>query len=55
MAKVTNIGDWKEKRNDLVWECECGCQKYYIRDINGELECTKCGKIIYVESGEEAD
>ncbi len=42
-----NIVDFKQRlakkseENDVVYECNCGCQTYYIKP-NG-LECSECG------------
>lgn len=50
MSNVIDIGEWKEKKPQIVWQCECGCQLYYILNVNGELQCSQCSKVIYVES-----
>lgn len=55
MSKVTDLGEWKSKRPEVVWECSCGCQKYYILNINGKLECSECGQVVYVGSPDEEE
>lgn len=45
---VVDLDDWKDKKPQVVWQCACGCQLYYILNTAGELECSSCGKIILI-------
>jgi hypothetical protein len=38
---ITNIQDFKAKKPELVWECQCGGQHFYL-NLDGTVECRSC-------------
>ena len=56
MDKIVDLGEYKNKKPEVVWQCNCGCQLFYLmHGNNGELKCRDCNKsiFVYVEEDEE--
>ena len=44
MPDESKVLQFKKKKPDEVWECECGCQLFYALG-SYELECRDCKKV----------
>lgn len=48
--KVTDLADFRQKKTDLVFECKCGSQLFYLRyaepGLVGTIECRLCEQIM---------
>ena len=55
MGKVTDLGEYKDKRPELVWECSCGEQLFYILQAAGGARCRTCNKVIWFAVGDNRD
>ena len=40
-AQVLNFEDFRLKRPEMVWECTCGGQHFYL-NLDGSIECRSC-------------
>jgi len=46
-STVPDLSAFKEKRNEKVWECDCGGQLFYLRaKPEGYLECKDCSRML---------
>lgn len=48
-SNVTDIGEWKSKQPEIVWECSCGNQLFYLIQDDNAFRCRRCNKIMYFE------
>jgi hypothetical protein len=54
MTKIVDLGEYKAKKPEIVWECSCGCQLFYVmHGDKGELKCRDCNKSIFLYSDKE--
>lgn len=53
--KVINLGEYKEKRPEIVWECSCGEQLFYIMQATGGAKCRTCSKTVWFAVGDSRD
>lgn len=44
MNKILNFNEEAEKKEPLIWRCDCGNCAFMIYE-NGDLECTDCGAL----------
>lgn len=51
--KVVELGEYKARRPDIVWECSCGEQKFYLLQDSGAAECSHCHRIVYFAIGDD--
>lgn len=40
---VIDMGKYKEKRPDFVWECSCGGQHFWLHKDNS-IQCRSCNE-----------
>lgn len=40
-AEVIVMADFKAKKPELVWECSCGGQMFYL-NVDGTIQCRSC-------------
>lgn len=43
-GKVVELADFREKKPEYVFECECGSQHFYMH-CDGTVECRSCKRI----------
>jgi hypothetical protein len=47
--KVVDLDTFRPKRKELVLECKCGSQLFYLhfreKGLTGAIECRLCGEI----------
>lgn len=56
MDKIVDLGEYKNKKPEVVWQCSCGCQLFYLMyGNNGELKCKDCGKSIFIYGDEDEE
>lgn len=55
MTKVVDLGEYKEKRPEIVWECRCGSQKFYILQDSGGAKCTNCSRVVWFAIGDDRE
>jgi hypothetical protein len=44
MENVTEIEKFRKKKAEMVWECDCGGQHFYL-NRDGTIECRSCKQI----------
>lgn len=42
-ASVTHLENYRPKKVEEVWECECGGQKFWLNK-DGAIMCTGCAR-----------
>jgi hypothetical protein len=40
-AVVTDLANFRVKKPELVWECNCGGQHFYL-NLDGTIQCRSC-------------
>lgn len=43
--ETKNVEHFKSRTDEIVWECACGNQRFYILR-NRKLQCTQCNDLI---------
>ncbi len=47
--KITDLAEFKRKNSEMVYQCKCGSQLFYLHSAEpglcGEIECRLCGDI----------
>lgn len=41
MSNIVDIKNFATKKPELVWECSCGGQHFYL-NLDGAIECRSC-------------
>lgn len=52
---MADVLEFKDKRTQKVWECECGGQVFYLIS-SGEVECAECkltSRSIWTTTGDD--
>jgi hypothetical protein len=52
---ITDLGSYKAKKSEMVWECKCGDQLFYLLQDSGGARCRTCGKIVWFAIGDNRE
>ena len=44
--RVVDMASYRPKRNEMVWECRCGGQLFYLCADSMEVECKSCKQVM---------
>lgn len=44
MGEVTDLNQFRSKKPEMIWECQCGGQHFYLNN-DGTIECRSCKRI----------
>ncbi len=45
MTEVIDLDDFRPKKVEMVWECRCGSQLFFLQ-FDGSIQCRSCQQVM---------